>query len=93
MVDSKIVDSEMDNNYFCSSWALKENQEYGKRGRGKCMTETVKEIFKFLFHTSNENKSKRYMAKKMLQDLQQRVQIEELEADKISQLKTIKNWI
>ncbi|CAG8531195.1 25031_t:CDS:1, partial [Gigaspora rosea] len=81
------------NNYFCSGWALKENQEYGKKGRGKCMTETVKEILKPLFHAGNEDKNERYTAKEMLQDLQQRVQTGELEADKIPQLKTIENWI
>ncbi|CAG8776758.1 45767_t:CDS:2 [Gigaspora margarita] len=99
MVDSEMVDSERqedeimqieqeklkDNNYFCF--------EYGKRGRGKRITETVKEILKSLFHAGDEDKSKRYTAKEMLQDLQKRVQTGELEADEILQLKTIENWI
>ncbi|CAG8558595.1 12116_t:CDS:2, partial [Dentiscutata heterogama] len=56
---------------------LKENQEDGKKGRGKRMTEVVKEILKTLFHAGDEDKSERYTAKEMLQDLQQRVQIGE----------------
>ncbi|CAG8818127.1 6470_t:CDS:2, partial [Gigaspora margarita] len=76
-----------------NGWALKKNKEYEKRGRDKYITETVKEILKTLFHTSDKDKSKRYMAKEMLQDLQQKVQTGELEADEILQLKTIKNWI
>ncbi|CAG8671181.1 hypothetical protein C2G38_2031153 [Gigaspora rosea] len=99
IVDSKRQEDEImqielnDNNYFFSGWALKENQEYGKKGKGKRMTETVKEILKTLYYTSDEDKSERYTAKKMLQDLQQRVQTGELEADEIPQLKTIENWI
>ncbi|CAG8703764.1 8131_t:CDS:2, partial [Cetraspora pellucida] len=74
-------------------WALKENQEYRKKEGGKRMTETVKEILKSFFHAGDEDKSKRYTAKEMLQDLQQREQMEELEAEEIPNLKTIENWI
>ncbi|CAG8741588.1 4321_t:CDS:1, partial [Racocetra fulgida] len=49
----------------------------------KRMTEAVKEILKTLFHAGDEDKSERYSAKEMLQDLQQRVYTEELEADEI----------
>ncbi|CAG8794212.1 13353_t:CDS:1, partial [Gigaspora margarita] len=101
MVDSEMVDLKRqkneiiqieqeklkNNNYFCSSWALKKNQEYEKRRRDKHMTEIVKEILKPFFHAGDEDKSKRYMAKEMLQDLQQRVQTGELEANKIQIIK------
>ncbi|CAG8458528.1 6386_t:CDS:10 [Scutellospora calospora] len=60
-------------------------------GGGKHMTETVKEILKSFFHASDEDKSERYTAKEMLQDLQQRKQMEELEAEEIPNLKTIEN--
>ncbi|RIB22277.1 hypothetical protein C2G38_2140284 [Gigaspora rosea] len=80
-------------NYFYSGWALKENQMYGKKGEGKRMTETVKEILKSFFHAGDEDKSEQYTAKNMLQDLQQREQIGELETEEIPQLKTIENWI
>ncbi|RIB27357.1 hypothetical protein C2G38_2137871 [Gigaspora rosea] len=80
-------------NYFYSGWALKENQMYGKKGGGKRMTETVKEILKSFFHAGDEDKSERYTAKDMLQDLQQREQMGELETEEIPQLKTIENWI
>ncbi|CAG8828435.1 25942_t:CDS:2, partial [Gigaspora rosea] len=73
-------------NYFYSGWALKENQMYGKKGGGKRMTETVKEILKSFFHAGDEDKN-------MLQDLQQREQMGELETEEIPQLKTIENWI
>ncbi|RIB22475.1 hypothetical protein C2G38_2173859 [Gigaspora rosea] len=64
-----------------------------KKRRGKHMTETIKEILKSFFHAGDEDKSERYMAKEMHQDLQQRVQMGELEAEEIPQLKTIENWI
>ena len=57
------------------------------------MTETVKEILKVFFHAGDEDKSKRYAAKEMLQGLQQRVQIGELKSEEIPQLKAIENWI
>ncbi|CAG8448960.1 336_t:CDS:10 [Scutellospora calospora] len=66
--------------------ALKENQIYRKKGGGKCMTETVKEILKSFFHAGDEDKN-------ILQDLQQREQMGELETEEIPQLKMIENWI
>ncbi|CAG8624490.1 7437_t:CDS:2, partial [Racocetra fulgida] len=54
-------------NYFCAEWALKENQVYGKKGGGKRMTETIKEILKSFFHAGDKDK----------------IQIGELEAEEI----------
>ncbi|RHZ49726.1 hypothetical protein Glove_515g4 [Diversispora epigaea] len=84
---------EIRSNYFCSGWALKENQEYGKKRGGKHMTEVVKELLKIFFHTGDENKSERYTAKDMHQELLHQAQTGELEAEEIPQLKTIENWI
>ncbi|RGB29847.1 hypothetical protein C1646_766056 [Rhizophagus diaphanus] len=41
---------ESENNYFRSDWALKENQEYGKKGGGKHIPEKVLELLKGFFH-------------------------------------------
>ncbi|RHZ80587.1 hypothetical protein Glove_134g146 [Diversispora epigaea] len=49
--------NEIRSNYFCSGWALKENQKYGKKGGGKHMTKAVKELLKIFFHTGDENKT------------------------------------
>ena len=57
------------------------------------MTEAVKELLKIFFHTGDENKSERYTAKDMHQELLHRVQTGELKAEEIPQLKTIENWI
>ncbi|CAG8795289.1 13006_t:CDS:2, partial [Gigaspora margarita] len=92
MVDSEMVDSEMIDSERQEDEIIQIEQEKLKDNNYFC-SETVKEILKSLFHAGNEDKSERYMAKEMLQDLQQRVQTGELEADEISQLKTIENWI
>ncbi|CAG8549171.1 2639_t:CDS:2, partial [Dentiscutata heterogama] len=93
VLDHSIIDTPWIVSLPSNRWALKENQEYRKKGGGKHITETVKEILKSFFHTSDKNKSERYTAKEMLQDLQQREQMEELEAEEIPNFKTIENWI
>ncbi|RHZ76513.1 hypothetical protein Glove_196g133 [Diversispora epigaea] len=47
----------------------KGNQEYGKKGGGKLMTEAVKELLKIFFHMGEENKSEIYTTKDMHQEL------------------------
>ena len=80
-------------NYFRSGWALKENQEYGKKGDGKHIPEGVMELLKGFFHAGDTHKSERYSAKEMLVALQKKVEIGELEESDIPKLKTIENWI
>ncbi|CAG8442809.1 3546_t:CDS:2 [Funneliformis caledonium] len=80
-------------NYFRSCWALKENQEYGKKGGRKYIPEEVMELLKGFFHTGDTYKSERYLAKEMLVALQKKVEIGELEESDIPKLKTIENWI
>ncbi|CAG8793329.1 15866_t:CDS:2, partial [Cetraspora pellucida] len=67
---------------------LKENIQ---QKTSNMIKETVKEILKSFFHTNDENKSERYTSKEMLQDLQQREQIEKLETEEIPNLKMIEN--
>ncbi|CAG8852171.1 10343_t:CDS:2, partial [Gigaspora margarita] len=84
--DKKIVDSEMVNSEIVDLEMVdSERQE-----------DEIMQIEQEKLKDNNyfcSDKSERYTAKEMLQDLQQRVQTRELEADEILQLKTIKNWI
>ncbi|CAH1767740.1 13822_t:CDS:2 [Entrophospora sp. SA101] len=80
-------------NFFQLGWALKENQEYGKKGGGKHMSDKVIELLKTFFHSGDINKSERYTAKEMFEELQNNVETGELEVNDIPKLKTIENWI
>lgn len=62
-------------NYFPLGWALKENQEFGKKGGGKHMSDKVVELLKTFFHTGDACKSERYTPKEMKKN----VEIGELE--------------
>ncbi|CAB5188646.1 unnamed protein product [Rhizophagus irregularis] len=84
---------ESENNYFRSGWALKENQEYGKKGGGKHIPEKVLEILKGFFHAGDAHKSEPYSVKEMLEALRKKVEIGELEESDVPKLKTIENWI
>ena len=74
-------------------WALRERQEYGKRGGGKHMTEQVKQFLKTYFLSGDMDKTNRFTASMMLEELQKKVEIGELEADEIPKIKTVENWI
>ena len=41
-------------NFFQLGWALKENQEYGKKGGGKHMPDKVVELLKIFFHSRDK---------------------------------------
>ena len=56
------------------------------------MPDKVVEL-KFFFHSGDINKSERYAAKGMLEELQNNVETGVLEANDIPKLKTIENWI
>ena len=74
-------------------WALRERQEFGKRGGGKHMTERVKQLLKTYFLSGDMDKRNRFTASTMLEELQKKVRADELEADEIPKIKTIENWI
>ena len=79
--------------YFDLGWALRERQEFGKRGGGKHMTEQVKQLLKTYFLSGDVDKKNRFTASKMLEELQKKVGMDELEVDEILKIKTIENWI
>ena len=74
-------------------WALREYQEFSKRGGGKHMTERVKQLLKTYFLSGDVDKKNRFTASTMLEELQKKVAIGELEIDEIPKIKTIENWI
>ena len=74
-------------------WALRERQEFGKRGGGKHMTERVKQLLKTYFLSGDVDKKNRFTASTMLEELQKKIGIGELEVDEIPKIKTIENWI
>ncbi len=79
--------------YFDLGWALRERQEFGKRGGGKHMTERVKQLLKTYFLSGDVDKKNRFTASKMLEELQKKVETGELKIDEIPKIKTIENWI
>ena len=80
-------------NYFYLGWALREHQEFGKRGGGKHMTERVKQLLKTYFLSGDIDKKNRFTASTMLEELQKKVALGELEVNEIPKIKTIENWI
>ena len=79
--------------YFDLGWALRERQEFGKRGGGKHMTERVKQLLKTYFLSGDVDKKNRFTASTMLEELQKKIGTGELEVDEIPKIKTIENWI
>ncbi|RIB18591.1 hypothetical protein C2G38_2184224 [Gigaspora rosea] len=73
--------------------ALKEMQEYEKRGGRKHMTVRIIELLKSFFHAGDIDKSERYTAKDMLDVLEKKAKVGELETSEVPKLKTIENWI
>ena len=57
------------------------------------MSDKVVELLKIFFHSGDINKSERYTAKEMLEELQNNVETGVLEVNDIPKLKTIENWI
>ncbi|CAG8700623.1 12406_t:CDS:2, partial [Dentiscutata heterogama] len=72
-------------------WALRECQEYGKRGSEKHMTKQVKQFLKTYFLLGDMDKKNRFTASTMLEELQKKVGTGELEADEIPKIKTVEN--
>ncbi|CAG8809960.1 4249_t:CDS:1, partial [Gigaspora margarita] len=57
------------------------------------MTARITELLKSFFHTSDIDKSERYTAKDILNVLEKKAEIGELEISEVPELKTIENWI
>ncbi|CAG8803192.1 8016_t:CDS:2, partial [Racocetra fulgida] len=64
---------ELKPSYFDLGWALRERQEYGKRGGEKHMTERVKQFLKTYFLSGDMDKKNRFTASTMLEKLQKKV--------------------
>ncbi|CAG8731779.1 6133_t:CDS:1, partial [Racocetra fulgida] len=54
-------------------------QEYGKRGGCKHMTVCIIELLKSFFHAGDIDKTERYTAKNMLDALEKKAEVGELE--------------
>ncbi|CAG8798526.1 19759_t:CDS:2, partial [Gigaspora margarita] len=74
-------------------WALKENQQFGKKGKGKRMTLAVLITLKRLFIAGQANASQKYSAQDMLDELNQMAKNNLLELEEIPSVKTIQSWI
>ncbi|RIB16294.1 hypothetical protein C2G38_2247120 [Gigaspora rosea] len=76
-----------------SSWALKENQKFGKRGGGKRISKHVITYLEGYFLAGNINKSDRYTAEEMHTELLELVKTGNLEESDVPKVSTIQNWI
>ncbi|EXX77890.1 hypothetical protein RirG_019730 [Rhizophagus irregularis DAOM 197198w] len=76
-----------------SGWALKENQKFGKKGGGKQISKNVIPYLEAYFLARDINKSKKYTAQEMHNELKGLVEEEVLEEEEIPKISTISNWI
>ncbi|GBC00587.1 hypothetical protein RclHR1_03900004 [Rhizophagus clarus] len=76
-----------------SGWALKENQKFGKKGAGKRMTSQVRALLEGYFMAGNADKSNRYTAQDMKNELDKCAQEGEIDKDNVPKVTTIQNWI
>ena len=72
---------------------MKNNQKLGGKGKGKRMKKKVKELLKSFFLNGNLNQKDKMSAKDMYNELLIFVESGELEADDVSKIATIHNWI
>ncbi|CAB4387574.1 unnamed protein product [Rhizophagus irregularis] len=78
---------------FPMGWALKSNQKFGGKGKGKRMKKKVKELLKSFFLNGNLNQKDKMLAKDMYNELMKFVESGELEAEDVPKITTIQNWI
>src|SRR6185369_4671070 len=76
-----------------SGWALKENQKFGKKGGGKRISKNVIPYLEAYFLAGDINKSEKYTAQEMYNELKEPVEEGILEAEEIPKVSTIGNWI
>lgn len=76
-----------------AGWALKEAQKFGKKGGGKRISKDVVPLLEAFFLAGDADKSDRYTAENMLNELRSMAHEGILEKDKVPKLTTIANWI
>ena len=76
-----------------SGWALKERQKFGKKGGGKRISKHVIPYLEAYFLAGDVDKSERYTAQEMYNELKELVEEGILEAEEIPKVSTIGNWI
>ena len=74
-------------------WALKANQKFRKRGVGKKISPEIRILLERYFLAGNVNKSDRYTAQDMYDELVQYAQEGEIKMEEIPKVATIQNWI
>ena len=74
-------------------WALKASQKFGKRGVGKRLSQEVRALLEGYFLAGNVNKSDRYTAQDLYEELVRHAQDGEIKMEKMPKVVTIQNWI
>ncbi|CAG8651670.1 9443_t:CDS:2 [Gigaspora margarita] len=92
-IQREVKDDGLSSIDISTSKLKKQHQEYGKCGSRKHITERVKQLLKTYFLSGDIDKTNRFTASMMLEELQRKVEIGELEADEIPKIKTVENWI
>ena len=102
MPDIESIDNDLDSSQaldytldfaLSSEWALKENQKFGKKGGGKRISKHVVPYLEAYFLAGDVDKSERYTAQKMYNELKELVEKGILEKEAIPKVSTIGNWI
>jgi|ERR1043165_362088 hypothetical protein len=91
--DSKQVSAHTLDFALPSGWALKENQKFGKKGGGKRISKHVVPYLEAYFLAGDVDKSERYTAQEMYNELKELVEKGILEKEAIPKVSTIGNWI
>jgi len=76
-----------------SGWALKEKQKFSKKGGGKRISKHVVLYLEAYFLIKDINKSEKYTAQEMYNELKELVEKGILEVEEIPKVSTIGNWI
>ncbi|CAG8522212.1 6441_t:CDS:2, partial [Racocetra persica] len=76
-----------------SGWALKANQKFGRKGTGKRISPEIRALLEGYFLAGNINKSDRYTAQDMHDELVQHAQEGEIKVEEVPKVATIQNWI
>jgi len=76
-----------------SEWALKSKQKYGKKEGRKRISKRVWKLLEEYFLEGDIDKSKRFIATTMLENLRRKVEEGELDEEEILKLQTIQGWI
>ncbi|RGB22493.1 hypothetical protein C1646_822525 [Rhizophagus diaphanus] len=102
ILNTKIIDTDLgsrqvlnhtSNFALSSGWALKENQKFGKKEGGKRISKNVILYLEVYFLARDINKSEKYTAQEMHNELKDLVEEGVLEEEKILKISTISNWI